>query len=158
MKVIEMDISEVKPYENNPRINEGGVEATANSIKEFGWQQPLVVDRDHVIIVGHTRLKAAEKLGLKKVPVVVADGLSEEQVKAYRLADNKTGELSDWNTKLLDDELQSLVDMDMSDFGFDEDIEFEPADSVSVKIDEPVESLDQTEVTCPHCGETFKID
>ena len=123
MKVIEMDISEVKPYENNPRINDGGVEATANSIKEFGWQQPLVVDRDHVIIVGHTRLKAAEKLGLKKVPVVIADGLSEEQVKAYRLADNKTGELSDWNIDMLDIELGDIEELDMGDFGFDDSID-----------------------------------
>lgn len=123
MKVIEMDINEVKPYENNPRINEGGVEATANSIKEFGWQQPLVVDKDHVIIVGHTRLKAAEKLGLKKVPVVVASGLSEEQVKAYRLADNKTGELSDWNIDMLDIELGDIEELDMSDFGFDDSVD-----------------------------------
>lgn len=99
------------------------MEATANSIKEFGWQQPLVVDRDHVIIVGHTRLKAAEKLGLKKVPVVVADGLSEEQVKAYRLADNKTGELSDWDIDMLDIELGNIEELDMGDFGFDIDEE-----------------------------------
>lgn len=123
MKVIEMDISEVKPYENNPRINEGGVEATANSIKEFGWQQPLVVDKDHVIIVGHTRLKAAEKLGLKKVPVVVAGGLSEDQVKAYRLADNKTGELSDWNIDMLEIELGGIEELDMGDFGFDDSVD-----------------------------------
>lgn len=123
MKVIEMDINEVKPYENNPRINEGGVEATANSIKEFGWQQPLVVDKDHIIIVGHTRLKAAEKLGLKKVPVVVAGGLSEDQVKAYRLADNKTGELSDWNIDMLDIELGDIEELDMSDFGFDDSVD-----------------------------------
>lgn len=158
MRVIDMNIGDIKPYENNPRNNDEAVDATANSIKEFGWKQPIVVDSDNTIIVGHTRLKAAKKLGYKKVPVVIASDLSDEQVTAYRLSDNKTGELADWNTKLLDDELQSLVDMDMSDFGFDEDIEFEPADSVSVKIDEPVESLDQTEVTCPHCGETFKID
>lgn len=123
MKVIEMDINEVKPYENNPRINEGGVEATANSIKEFGWQQPLVVDKDHVIIVGHTRLKAAEKLGLKKVPVVVAGGLSEDQVKAYRLADNKTGELSDWNIDMLEIELGGIEELDMGDFGFDDSVD-----------------------------------
>lgn len=120
MKVIEMPIDQVKPYENNPRVNDDAVQETANSIKEFGWQQPIVVDKDNVIIVGHTRLKAAKKLKLKKVPVVIADTLSEQQVKAYRLADNKTGELADWDMELLDIELDDIVDLDMSDFGFDD--------------------------------------
>lgn len=121
-QIKEVPISDVKTYENNPRDNDGAVEATANSIKEFGWQQPIVVDKDMVIIAGHTRYKAAKKLGMKKVPVVVADNLSPEQVKAYRLADNKTGELADWNMGLLDDELSDIADIDMSDFGFDLDI------------------------------------
>lgn len=120
MKVIEVPIEQIKPYENNPRINDDAVHETANSIKEFGWQQPIVVDKDNVIIVGHTRLKAAKKLKLKKVPVVIADRLSEQQVKAYRLADNKTGELADWDMELLDIELDDIVDFDMSDFGFDD--------------------------------------
>lgn len=120
MNVIEVPIDQIKPYENNPRINDDAVQETANSIKEFGWQQPIVVDKDNVIIVGHTRLKAAKKLKLKKVPVVIADRLSEQQVKAYRLADNKTGELADWDMELLDIELDDIVDFDMSDFGFDD--------------------------------------
>lgn len=119
MQVQSIKISEVKPYDKNPRKNDDGVEAVANSIKEFGWQQPIVVDKDNVIIVGHTRYKAAKKLGMKEVPVVVADKLSPEQVKAYRLADNKTGELTDWDMGLLDDELADIADIDMSDFGFD---------------------------------------
>lgn len=118
-QIKEVPISDVKPYENNPRDNDGAVEVTANSIKEFGWQQPIVVDKDMVIIAGHTRYKAAKKLGMKEVPVVVADNLSPEQVKAYRLADNKTGELAEWNMGLLDDELADIADIDMSDFGFD---------------------------------------
>lgn len=89
MKVENWDIEKVKPYDKNPRKNDDAVEATANSIKEFGWQQPIVVDNDGVIIVGHTRLKAAKKLKLNTVPVTVASDLSEDQVKAYRLADNK---------------------------------------------------------------------
>lgn len=121
-QIKEVPISDVKPYDNNPRDNDGAVEATANGIKEFGWQQPIVVDKDMVIIAGHTRYKAAKKLGMKKVPVVVADNLSPEQVKAYRLADNKTGGLADWNMGLLDDELADIADIDMSDFGFDLDI------------------------------------
>lgn len=158
MEVQNLKIDEIKPYENNPRNNDGAVEAVANSIKEFGWQQPIVVDKDMVIIVGHTRYLAAKKLGCDTVPVVVASNLSDEQVRAYRLADNKTGELAEWNTKLLDDELQDILDIDMTDFGFDEDIEFDPADEVDTRIDEPAETTDSTEVTCPHCGEVFKID
>ena len=119
MKVQNVSIQDVKPYPNNPRDNDGGVDAVANSIKEFGWQQPIVVDKDNVIIVGHTRYKAAKKLGMKQIPVVVADKLTDEQVKAYRLADNKTGELTNWDDDLLNDELGDILDIDMSDFGFD---------------------------------------
>lgn len=122
MKVKNVSIQDVKPYAKNPRNNDDGVDAVANSIKEFGWQQPIVVDKGNVIIVGHTRYKAAKKLGMGKVPVVVADSLSPEQVKAYRLADNKTGELTDWDMGLLDDELGSIADIDMSDFGFNLDL------------------------------------
>ena len=137
MKVINVPINSIKPYENNPRNNDQGVDAVAKSIKEFNWQQPIVVDKDNVIIVGHTRYKAAEKLGLKSVPIVVADNLSPEQVKAYRLADNKTGELTDWNDKLLQSELDGITNIDMADFGFDfekdedEDLPVEPQYPVS---------------------------
>lgn len=120
MQVQSIKISEVKPYDKNPRKNDGGVDAVANSIDEFGWQQPIVVDENNVIIVGHTRYLAAKKLGLKEVPVKVATGLTPEQVKAYRLADNKTGELTDWDKNLLDNELNNILSIDMSDFGFDE--------------------------------------
>lgn len=122
MKVQNVSIDSIKPYENNPRNNDQGVDAVAKSIKEFNWQQPIVVDKDHVIIVGHTRYLAAQKLGLKEVPIVIAEKLTPEQVKAYRLADNKTNELTDWNNDLLDQELNDILDIDMTDFGF-EDIE-----------------------------------
>lgn len=122
MKVENWDISRVIPYANNPRKNDDAVAATANSIKEFGWQQPIVVDSEGVVIVGHTRLKAAKKLKLKQVPVTVADNLTEEQVKAYRLADNKTGELAEWDENMLTSELEELkdLDFDMPEFGFEE--------------------------------------
>ena len=131
LKVENWDIGKVKPYANNPRNNDDAVEATANSIKEFGWQQPIVVDNDGVIIVGHTRLKAAKRLGLKQVPVTIAENLTDEQVKAYRLADNKTGELAVWD-KTLQAELDDISDIDMTIFGFDletedeEDVQLEP--------------------------------
>lgn len=110
-----MGIDEIKPYENNPRINDKSVDDVAKSIKEFGWQQPIVVDKDNVIIVGHTRWKAAKQLGMTKVPVVVASNLTPQQVKAYRLADNKVSEESIWDNKKLLDELDEInkIDDDM---------------------------------------------
>lgn len=138
MKVIEVPIEQIKPYENNPRINDDAVHETANSIKEFGWQQPIVVDKNNMIIVGHTRLKAAKQLGLTKVPVVIADKLSDEQVKAYRLADNKTGELADWDLELLDLELNDITELDMTDFGFDDVMEGAEDEIIEDEFDEEV--------------------
>ena len=97
MKVEYRDIEEVLPYHNNPRKNDGAVEAVANSLREFGWQQPIVVDGDGTIIVGHTRRMAAKRLGMEKVPVVVASGLTPAQAQAYRVADNSTGGIAKWD-------------------------------------------------------------
>jgi len=121
MKVQYVSVDEITPYENNPRNNEGGVGAVANSIRKFGWRVPILVDEENVIIAGHTRLKAAKKLGLERVPIVVASGLTPAQCKAYRLADNKTSELSHWNFDTLNIELDDLLkfpDIDMGEFGF----------------------------------------
>ncbi len=116
-----MPIGSVKPYENNPRRNDDAVDAVANSIREFGFKSPIIVDRNLVIIAGHTRLKAAKALGMKEVPVVIASDLSEEQARALRLADNKTGELAEWDLDLLQEELDALEDdFDMELFGFDD--------------------------------------
>ena len=119
IKIIEKRLDELTPYENNPRENEGAVEAVAASLQEFGWKQPVVIDKAGVIIAGHTRIKAAEKLGLETAPCIIADDLTEEQVRAYRLADNKTAELSGWNFELLDEELAEINEINMSAFGFD---------------------------------------
>lgn len=118
MEVKLWKIRDVKPYEKNPRRNDSAVDAVAASIQEFGWKQPIVVDKDGIIIAGHTRYKAAKKLRMKDVPVVVADDLTEEQVRAYRLADNKTADLSEWDEELLGSELFDLSDFDMAQFGF----------------------------------------
>ena len=118
MEIKEVSIKDIHPYEKNPRRNDDAVEAVANSIKEFGWRQPIVVDKDNVIIAGHTRWKAAKKLKLKTVPVLVADDLSEEQVRAYRIADNSTGELATWDFDILGDILPT-IEYDMADFGLD---------------------------------------
>lgn len=107
----------IKPYEKNPRKNDGAVVAVANSIKEFGFKVPIVIDKDGVIVAGHTRYKAAKHLGLKEVPCIIADDLSEQQLKAFRLADNKVGEIAEWDLDLLELELDD-IELDMSEFGF----------------------------------------
>ncbi len=116
-------IDRPQPYEKNPRLNDDAVEVVAKSIREFGFRQPIVVDDDGIVIIGHTRLKAAKSLGLTEVPVHVARGLSAEQVKALRIADNKTAELAEWNLELLPIELAELqgMDFDLGLLGFDQD-------------------------------------
>lgn len=120
MEIIEMPVSSLILYENNPRKNDGAVEAVANSIKEFGFKVPIIIDKNNVIVAGHTRLKAAEKLGLESVPVIRADDLTDEQIRAFRLADNKTAEIAFWDFAELEKELEKLNDIDMSQFGFAE--------------------------------------
>jgi DNA modification methylase len=117
------DISDVKPYPNNPRQNDDAVDIVAASLKEYGWRQPIVVDQDGVIIVGHTRWKAAKKLGYTQVPVHVATDLTPEQIKAYRIADNQTATIADWDKQLLPIELADLkaADYDLGLLGFDAD-------------------------------------
>lgn len=160
MKVENWDINKVTPYPNNPRNNDDAVEATANSIKEFGWQQPIVVDKDGVVIVGHTRLKAAHWLHMKQVPVVVADKLTVEQVNAYRLADNKVGELADWDFGTLGDELDAITDIDMGDFGFSEaelDGEFDTGDEDADDAGDDEEAVDDDFDEEPPAEPTSKL-
>lgn len=120
MDIVNIKTSDLQEYANNPRNNDGAVEAVAESIKQFGFKVPIIVDRDGVIVAGHTRKKAAELLGLASVPCVVANDLTTEQIKAFRLADNKTGELAEWDFSALEKELAELTafDVDMKDFGF----------------------------------------
>ena len=117
-EIIYKNIDELVPYENNPRHNDQGVDALAESIKEFGFKVPIIIDSDGVIVAGHTRLKACKKLGIDEVPCIVADDLTDEQIKAFRLADNKVAELSDWDQAKLKAELRN-IEMDMENFGFD---------------------------------------
>jgi DNA modification methylase len=112
-------VTRLNEYENNPRHNEEAIEAVANSIKSFGFKVPIVITSEHVIIAGHTRLKAAISLDLEEVPCIIADDLSEDQIKAFRLADNKTAELATWDFTKLENELID-IDMDMLQFGFEE--------------------------------------
>ena len=119
MDIISKKIDELTPYERNPRKNEAAIDAVAASIKNFGFKVPIVIDQDGVIVAGHTRLAAAKKLGLEEVPVIVADDLTEEQIKAFRLADNKTAELAEWDPDLLEIELKDIESIDMAELGFD---------------------------------------
>lgn len=119
-KIRMMSIDEIAPYGKNPRKNDKAVDAVAKSIKEFGFKQPIVIDGNNVIVCGHTRLKAAKKLGITEVPCIIADDLSEEQIKAYRIADNKVGELAEWDWDLLTDELCEISAFDMAEFGFEQ--------------------------------------
>lgn len=119
IQIVEKNVNELIPYENNPRKNEHAVKFVANSIEEFGFKVPIIVDKDNVIIAGHTRLLAAKQLGMETVPCVVSDDLTEEQVKAFRIADNKTAEIASFDDELLKIELEDILDdFDMTDFGF----------------------------------------
>lgn len=141
MNLLYKKIDEIKPYEKNPRKNDEAVKYVAESIKQFGFKVPIVIDKDGIIVAGHTRYKAAKKLNLKEVPCIVADDLTDEQVKAFRLADNKVAEKSEWDFDLLADELDDLFDFDMTAFGFDEETEEEPAEIVEddFEIEPPAE-------------------
>lgn len=119
MEIIYKKTSDLIPYEKNARKNDKAVKYVAKSIKEFGFKQPIIIDSNNVVVCGHTRLKASEQLGFEEVPCIVADDLTEEQIKAFRLADNKVSEQSEWDLNLLNDELDDILNIDMSDFGFD---------------------------------------
>ncbi len=137
MKIVYKNINDIIPYENNPRHNDEAVDYVANSIKEFGFKVPIIIDKDNVIVTGHTRLKASEKLGLEEIPCIYADDLSEEQIKAFRIADNKVSEFSSWDLEKLGLELEELGDIDLGLFGFEklnednEKIEIEDIDGLA---------------------------
>ena len=160
LKIEHKSISDLKPYANNPRINDGAVDAVASSIKNFGFKVPIVIDESDEIIAGHTRLKAAKKLGLKKVPCIIADDLTPEQVKAFRLADNKTSELAVWDWDTLEKELGEIakfnLDFQMSDFGFcDNDFDEGLLDDL-FEASTKEKTKEDRFITCPSCGHKFK--
>lgn len=121
MKVLDFKLSDITPFENNPRNNDEAVEPVLNSIKQFGFKVPIVIDKNNIIVTGHTRYKAAKKMKLEKVPCIIADDLTDEQIKAYRLADNKVGEIATWDFNALELELSEIENIDMEDFNFEID-------------------------------------
>lgn len=140
MEIINKKVKDLIPYENNARINDEAVKYVVNSIKEFGFRVPIIIDKENVIVAGHTRYKASMELGLSEVPCIVADDLTEEQIKAFRIADNKTGEKASWDLDKLKLELED-INFDMTDFGFGDfelsmlidDMEPEPYDEEKIK-------------------------
>lgn len=155
MEVININVNKLTPYENNPRNNNEAIQYVANSIKEFGFKVPLVIDNDNVVICGHTRLLAAKQLGMEEVPCIVADDLTDEQIKAFRLADNKVGEIATWDLNKLQLELDFL-DYNMEDFGFIEAME-EPDISEFLEDHESKPKEPKT-VVCPDCGHAFTVE
>lgn len=162
MQIIYKKIDEVIPYENNPRKNEEAVEYVAKSIKEFGFKVPIIIDKNNVIVAGHTRLKASKQLGLEEVPCIIADDLSDDQIKAFRLADNKVSEYASWDDDLLLKELED-IDLDMSDFGFDIDFDINTEEVIQDDIpdipEEPKSKLGEVYQLGDHrlmCGDSTK--
>ena len=154
LKIELININEIIPYENNPRNNEEAVSPVAESIKEFGFKVPIIIDKNNVIVAGHTRYKAAKKLKLETAPCIIADDLNEEQIRAFRLADNKVSEIATWDIELLDFELDNIlnIDMEMFDFMKTEKIN---VDEFFVETEEkPKEEKIET-VTCPYCNKEF---
>ena len=159
MEIVNKKLDELREYENNPRNNDNAVAAVAASIKEFGFKVPIVIDAAGVIIAGHTRAKAAAQLGMKTVPCIIAEDLTDEQIRAFRLADNKTGELAGWDFEKLEAELAQLSEMDMAAFGFvlSEDVDIDEFFTDAEEDDEPKEKEPQR-IKCPHCGEWFEVE
>jgi site-specific DNA-methyltransferase (adenine-specific) len=145
MQIIYKKTSELKKYKNNPRKNELAVEKVAESIKEFGFRNPILIDKDNEIVCGHTRYDAAKKLGIKEVPCIMADDLTPEQIKAFRLVDNKTNEFAEWDDELLDLEIQD-IEIDLSPFGFEKGLDKLPDEIIEDEFDgelptEPISKL-----------------
>lgn len=125
-KIVVLPIDEVRPYEKNPRKNSGAVKYVKESIRQFGFKVPIVIDSNRVIVCGHTRLLAAKSLGMTEVPCIMADDLTDDQIKAFRLADNKVGEFAEWDMDLLGGELDDIADasdIDMEALGFDPELD-----------------------------------
>ena len=182
MKIVTLNITDIKPYWRNPRQNDGAIAAVKQSIETFGFNQPIILDADNVIIAGHTRYKALQELGIKKIPCVIKADLSAQDAKAYRIADNKTSELSIWDMDKLIPELReiegikdldiyfpkvSLEDMLKMSAGGGETFH-NPTQEAIGKVQAKLEATftnnsearqsAYVEVTCPHCAESFHVD
>ena len=151
MQLTRKKLSEITPYERNPRKNDQAVDAVAESIRQCGYVAPIIVDEDGIILAGHTRYKALKKLGMEDAEVVVREGLTEEQKRKYRILDNKTGEFAEWDVAMLVDELDGL-DFGGFDFGFGDD-----AGALDIDEEAVEKSYDAELAHCPKCGFVFRL-
>lgn len=141
MEIVSKSIHELIPYEKNARKNDKAVPLVAKSIEQFGFKVPIVIDKNNVIVCGHTRYKAAHALGIEEVPCIIADDLTDQQIKAYRLADNKVAEVSKWDKGILSLEMNEIFDFDMSDFGFEI---ADPVDTVEIELPQKENERERT--------------
>lgn len=157
MTITYIPTNELIEYENNPRRNDEAVDYVARSIRDFGFRVPIVIDGNRIIVAGHTRLKAAKKLGLQVVPCIVADDLNDEQIAAFRLVDNKTSELAGWDFRALDAELGILREQgfDMDDYGF---AAYEDLDIDDLFEEQEKKEKEPKRIQCECCGEWFEVD
>lgn len=159
MNIVYKTLKEIRPYEKNPRKNDNAIECVMNSIKEFGFKVPIVIDSNNIIVAGHTRYKAAQQLNMQEVPCIITDDLTDEQVKAFRLVDNKASELSGWDFNLLQEELDGIINIDLDKFGFfieDNVGNLSVTDDDFLSDTEITKSKDKT-IICPHCGCEIKV-
>ena len=158
MRIENIEIGDLIPYENNPRLNDGAVDGVMASIKEFGFKVPIVIDKNNVIVCGHTRHKAALRMGLTELPCIRADDLSDEQIKAFRLADNKVSEAADWDIGKLNIEISEIEDIDMSQFGF-EDIDIDVDIQQEPEEESPFDDIEkmETHYGVPYQGNKSRI-
>jgi site-specific DNA-methyltransferase (adenine-specific) len=166
MDIKMVKIDDIVPYENNPRHNADAIEPVKESIRQFGFKVPMILDKENVIVAGHTRYEAAKALGMTEVPVIYADDLSEEQVRKFRLVDNKTAEFAEWDFAKLEEE---LAELDFGDFDFGFDIDFDEAEETEIVEDEPPEPPEEPRakvgdlyilgrwVYCKKCGKRHYI-
>lgn len=153
MIIHEIDVKDIQEYENNARKNEKAVALVVESIENYGFKVPVIVDKNNVLVAGHTRLKAAQQLGLEKIPAIIADDLTEEQIKAYRLADNKTAELSTWDFERLEQELEAIDDAHLWEL-FNQN-RYEDIEEFDGEIDLNDFDDEEFEYECPECGFKF---
>lgn len=157
MEIKRVPYGQIKPYESNPRLNDGAVDAVAESIRQCGYCAPIVVDENMVILAGHTRHKALGKLWYTDAEVCVVSGLTSDQKRKYRILDNKTNELAGWDFALLEQELAE-VDFDGFDFGFSQiNRGLDVTDADFLKDTEITKEKKKNEITCPHCGEVIEV-
>ena len=152
MKLTKVKLSAIRPYERNPRRNDKAAEEVAKSIEQVGYCNPIIVDEDMVVLAGHTRLKALKKLGWKECDVIIRGGLTEEQKKKYRLYDNKTGELAEWDFELLAQEMEGL-DFSAFDIDWGMQAEFDEPEEREFSDDESDD--EEYDYECPVCGFLF---